>query len=143
MPSLPPANEDVDLNTEEGPFSWPNQVRQYPTHGSPGIAFDPCTFPDDHPFAGAQVWTLLYRNRKGRVVGILNYYPQDFPPFEKAGNVNVRVHPRRQRRGIGSALVREAHARGWPLDPYRQRYTTAGRHLAERLLPELPAQADR
>jgi len=48
--------------------------------------------------------------------------------------VNVLVHPRRQRRGIGSALVREA-LRRWPeIDPERQTYTPEGAALANAVL---------
>ena len=139
MTELPPATPANDSDV----FSWPNQAKQYPLHGPPGITSIRTTFDADHEFAGAEVWTLVYRNRKGRVVGILNYYPQDLLPYERRGNVNLQVDPRRHRRGIGSALVRAAHERGWELDPYQQKYTVAGRALAEHLLPELPAQGDR
>ena len=110
-------------------FSWESQVSQYPTKGSPGITY----------FAGetdyGTVHCLLYRDVKGDVVGILNYYDGHLKPnvWETAGNVNVWVHPDRQRRGIATRLVAEA-ARRWPditLD--QQRFTESGAALAARL----------
>lgn len=104
-------------------YPWESQVRQYPKAGEPGISY----FRGDTPHG--HVDCLLYRNRRGHVVGILNHYPTT-TIWEKAGNVNVWVHPRRQRRGIGSALVTEA-AKRWPINFEQQRYTVAGVKLAE------------
>lgn len=133
-PELPPA----DAVLAEHIHSWDSQVRQYPRHGEPGITLNTYTFtpeadPQEGPECwGKQVWTLLYRNRKGRVVGIANYYPQDLP-LERAGNLNVWVHPRRQRRGIGTKLITEADRR-WGLNALQQRYTPAGRALVSKYL---------
>ena len=131
---------------------WEHQVRQYPKTGTPGI---------EH-FVGRveqgqlrgqdgrrlgrvvayEVDCLLYRSRKGAVIGILNYYDTDDPfGLEKAGNMNVWVHPRRQRRGIGSALLAEAEHRWGPLNYDQQKYTPEGRALAESMLARAPRRS--
>ena len=76
---------------------------------------------------------LLYRSRKGTLIGILYHYPVDLEPWEQAGNVNMWVHPRRQRRGIGTKLLVEARRR-WNLDPYQQSYTPEGAALMNSVL---------
>jgi GNAT superfamily N-acetyltransferase len=110
-------------------FSWESQVSQYPAKGPIGI----------HYFAGETdygiVHCLLYRSTKGEVVGILNYYDGHLKPnvWETAGNVNVWVHPDRQRQGIATALLRRAKER-WPeINLDQQRFTESGAALATRL----------
>jgi GNAT superfamily N-acetyltransferase len=77
---------------------------------------------------------LLYRSRKGTLIGILQYFAEDAPmDLEKAGNMNVFVHPRRQRRGIGLELVAEADRR-WHINWDQQMYTPEGLALIERYL---------
>jgi len=74
--------------------------------------------------------------------GIFNYFPKDMParepwlkPFvERAGNFNVIVDPKRQRRGIAMKLLREAVKR-WTLDFEKQNYTAEGAKLIQRFLP--------
>lgn len=112
-------------------FSWDSQVTQYPAKGAPGIGY----------FAGETdygvVHCLLYRNAKGEVVGILNYYDGHLKPnvWETAGNTNVWVHPERQRRGIATALIRKAKDR-WPINLDQQRFTASGAAFAEHLRAE-------
>ena len=54
--------------------------------------------------------------------------------LEQAGNLNLWVHPRRQRRGIGSALLAEADKRWGPIEWHRQKFTPEGRALVETYL---------
>jgi len=107
-------------------LSWDSQAEQYPAQGGPGIVY----------FAGetslGTVDCLLFYDRKKRLRGILNYYAIDFPPWEKAGNVNVWVHPSTRRRGIATQLVRAAMQR-WRIDLDQQRFTPSGLALAEHL----------
>lgn len=106
-------------------LTWESQVVQYPATGAPGIRY----------FAGVTdygtVDCLLYRNVKREVVGILNHYGFD-SPWEQTGNVNVWIREDYQRRGIGTALVKEAHRR-WGVNLDQQRFTPGGAALAERL----------
>lgn len=133
----------------EGLHTWASQVRQYPKLGTPGLTFE------EHEVAVAQVTykptgmvvaevltvvdCVLYRNRKGHLIGILNHYRDDCYEFdgsllEKAGNVNVWVRPDRRRRGVGTKLVAAA-LRRWPeIDFTQQHYTEAGRALATNIL---------
>jgi len=117
-PSIPP-----DLH-----FSWESQVVQYPRKGRPGVGY----------FAGETdagiVHCLLYRDVKGDVVGILNYYDGYLKPnvWETAGNVNIWIRPDRQRRGIGTRLIRAAMER-WPINLDQQRFTPNGAAFARRL----------
>lgn len=123
---------------------WATQARQYPRSGPPGI----------HYFRGVvmigrvrngngdavgrvryEVDNLLYRSRKGSLVGVLQFYPEDAPMgLEQAGNMNVWVHPRRLRRGIALALITEADRRWGPIDWGQQAYTPEGRALVARYL---------
>lgn len=117
----------VAVNDAEVARWWPQQVRCYPQFGSPGITY----------FAGVRhdgvVDCLLWRDEDGRVGGILNHYPTDFPPFERAGNLCLWVAPGWQRRGIGRALLTEANRR-WTIDFDQQLYTRGGLALASAYL---------
>lgn len=114
-------------------LTWESQVYQYRD------AEPPAEIPGYSYYAGVletgTVDCLLWwgRTTSGRpmIVGILNHYPVDMPPFERAGAVNVWVRRTHQRRGIGGALVRLANALYGPIDYDRQRYTAAGAALAE------------
>lgn len=112
---------------DHGLFPWESQVVQYPEVGPPGIDY----FKGD---IGEGQWVdcLLYRDADGRVVGILNHYPFE-TPWEKVGNVNIWIHPERQRQGVGSALVLEAMSR-YGIDFEQQRYTYAGARLACKII---------
>lgn len=134
-------------------YTWDSQVVQYPKHGEQGIDHvvgnfvapgspQPLTVDgvrqlytetEDPGYIGQRVLTLLYRNRKGRIVGILNYYPQDGPD-EKQGNVNLWVKPECQGGGIGTKLVNELARRGWPTTWEQQSYSMAGHSFATRYL---------
>lgn len=105
-------------------YPWESQAQQYPRRGPEGISY----FAGEIPEINYTVDCLLYRER-GILVGILNHYPADQLPWEKAGNVNVWVHPDYQRRGIGTALVAEAVTR-WGINFDQQRYTEQGAALA-------------
>lgn len=112
-------------------LTWESQVIQYPSTGPAGIGYMQGPIPEVHP--GYYVDCLLYRDLAGRVVGILNHYNEDSPPWERAGNVNLWVHPQRRRQGIATALWLEAKAR-WPevtLDS--QRFTPEGAFMANAL----------
>lgn len=113
--------------TSRAGFTFESQVKQYPEDGPKGISY----------FAGEQpegiVDCLLYRDKSGKVRGILNHYPVDFPPHEKAGNLNVFVEARFQRKGIASKLLAEADKR-WRIDWEQQNYTEAGAHLVKKYL---------
>ncbi len=111
-------------------FSWPAQAAQYPPVGPPGISY----FRGDVSTAAraAYVDCLLMRDVNGVLTGILNHYPQDLPPYEQAGAVNIWVRPDRQRRGIGTRLAREALTR-WPIEIRQQHLTPAGAAFAEAL----------
>lgn len=113
-------------------YSYESQVVQYPRLGAPGIEY----FAGDGGFA-KPVDCLLWRDDEGLVRGILNHYPVDMPPHEKAGNINLFIDPARQRQGIGTALVREANRRWGPINWNQQRYTKAGIELAYKLITEL------
>lgn len=139
----------------EGLLTWESQERQYANNGPPGITHEEhrveigsgpilALDPRDDRVKVARgrystvVDCLLYRSRKGTLVGILNHYRDDCYDvdgtlLERAGNCNVWVHPRRRRRGIGTALVREA-VRRWSIDFAQQQYTEGGRALAESVL---------
>lgn len=131
-------------------YTWESQCRQHAVKGRPGIAYtrnDAVPVGTAHHTTGdvqivASVEALLYRNQKGRLVGILYHYPQDITYrgklLEAAGNVNLYVRPDRRRRGIASALLADA-ARRWPIDWEQQRYTPAGRAtVAAFLAGEVP-----
>lgn len=125
------------------PYSFESQARQYPKVGPPGLDY----FAGEVEIARLQhpsgayvpiretVDCLLYRNSRGAVIGILNHYPVDMPPYEQAGNVNIYVHPRRRRRGVGSTLLREARRR-WGFDATQQSYTEAGLALIRHVLEQ-------
>jgi hypothetical protein len=113
-------------------------VNDYPRSGVPGLSYylgvvnigDIVT---DHGGKGRvryEVDNLLFRNRKGAVIGILQYFGDGAPmELEQPGNFNVFVHPRRYRRGIGLALMLEADRRWGPLNLHQQTFTPAGRAL--------------
>lgn len=113
----------------DGVYAWRSQAHQYPNKGPLGIGY----------FAGETefgvVHCLLYRDPKGDLVGILNYYDENMAPnpHEQPGNFNVWVRPDRQRRGIATALLTEAKRR-WPsLTLDQQRFTESGAGLAQNL----------
>jgi GNAT superfamily N-acetyltransferase len=121
---LPTDSEGFIL--DEGLLSWESQASQYPALGSPGPGYLGRVATEFYT-----VDCLLWRDNKGIVVGILNHYPADFAPWERAHNVNIWVRPDHQRQGIGHALVTEA-LRRWPqIDLTKQRFTRSGKALAD------------
>lgn len=76
---------------------------------------------------------LLYKNKYGQIIGILNHYPFDFPPYEKKGNINVMVAPKEQGKGIGLKLVKEALNRYPDIDLYQQEWTPQGQSLLKQI----------
>lgn len=102
-------------------FSWESQASQYPLDGPPGVI---SYFAGDVG-AAEPVDCLLWRDGGGVLVGILNHYPIDYPPLERAGNFLVFVREDQRLQGIGSALLDEARRR-WTIDLTQQLYTVDG-----------------
>jgi len=76
---------------------------------------------------------LLYKNKYGEIIGILNHYPFDFEPYEKKGNINVMVAPHEQGKGIGLKLIKEALKRYPDIDLYQQHWTPQGQSLLRKI----------
>jgi GNAT superfamily N-acetyltransferase len=112
-------------------YSWESQVQQYPRFGVPGrISYfagvvDSQTTPVD---------CLLWRDENGLLRGILNHYPIDYPPFERAGNVNLWVDPEWQKRGIGTDLVKKCIELYGPLKVEQQKYSRDGAEFITKLI---------
>lgn len=107
-------------------MSFNSQKNQYPDHGPTGISYYPgyLNDPGDHV-----VDCLLYRNEDGKLIGILNHFGFDLPPYQKKGDVLVMVDPKHQRKGIGTALLREA-GKLYDIDLSTQKFTKEGAALA-------------
>lgn len=139
----------MEATVDQLNFTFDEQVHQHARHGPPGISYVRRTVPVaaiTHRRSGERILmvpdtpveVLLHRNRKGRVTGILYYYPDGIEGWEEPGNVTVFIDPARQRRGIGTKLLAEALHR-WPaIDLEQQSYTEGGLALARRFLPDGP-----
>ena len=80
-------------------------------------------------------FTLLYRNEHGVLLGILNHYPVDYPPWERAGNVNIWVREDHRREGIATRLLGEAMHK-WEINLDQQRFTQSGVDFANAFVQE-------
>jgi GNAT superfamily N-acetyltransferase len=109
-------------------LSWDSQVVQYPETGTPGITYFKGVVDD-----ARYVDCLLWRADDGTLHGILNHYPFDLPPWERAGNFNLFVDPGWLRRGIGMALLTEGDA-AWHFNFAQQDYTPNGARLVRKYL---------
>ena len=107
-------------------FSFESQVCQYPRLGAPGIDYFAGVIPIHAERGDPPIDCLLWRDEQGLVRGILNHYPVDYPPHERAGNINLYVHPEWRRRGIATALLREAERRYGSTRWAQQRYSPDG-----------------
>lgn len=136
----------VPVHLAEGAYTWDSQIHQY-QDAPPPDTVPGCTY-----YAGVvegrerPVDCLLWWAEVGgkpRVVGILNHYPIDFPPWEKAGNINLWVRRSHQRQGIGTALVQVAEELWGPLNWEQQRFTPSGAALTESILSRRPSNPNK
>lgn len=113
------------------PFTWESQLVQYPPTGEPGLGYFAGVMP--HALDKPPVDCLLWRSDAGVVQGVLNYFPVDYPPWEKAGNITLIVDPARRHEGIALRLLTEAASR-WEIDWAQQAYTEDGLLVVLRFL---------
>lgn len=112
-------------------YDWASQACQYPEVGDPGL----------HYFAGEvgggkpPVDCLLWYDDDERLAGILNHYGVDYPPHERAGNVNIFIRPDAKRQGLGTTLFTAALER-WEIDLSAQRFTLEGAYFANAWIKE-------
>ncbi len=114
--------------------SWESQAEQHDYRGQPGIHLERRHL--GTPGAGdfIQLDCLLYRDKRGLLVGILNHHAHDGNnPLDREGSISMWVKPGHQRQGIGTALLLDAMQR-WRIDLARQRYTTEGLWFVNGLL---------
>ena len=134
--------KDKKVSIFEPILSFRSQVSQYPDSGPPGVSYFRGE-DDDLRKKGWWVDALLYRDKDGKVLGILNHYPQDMPaeqrggPSEKKGNVNIFIDPKNKRSGIASELLKEATAR-YKVDLNKQRYSKEGAAFVNSFIRSLP-----
>lgn len=108
-------------------FLWENQARQYPRYGS-GITYFRGICDDN-------IWVdcLLYYGYDNELHGILNHYPFEILPYQKAGSVNIQVRPNRRRKGIATALLDEAIKR-FNVNLENQEYTPDGERFIKKYM---------
>jgi len=111
---------------------WDQQVGQYPRKGPPGLSYfrGEMGGPDDW-----YVDCLLWRDKKGKLLGVVNHYPVDMPPHELKGNINVMVDPAHQGEGIGKTLLKAAIKR-WDVNLDQQNWTPKGDRLRQSVDPK-------
>ena len=118
------------------PEPWiDQQLAQYPQSGSPGISY----FRGDLP-SGLWVDCLVYRDNNGKARAVLNHFPVDTPPWEQRGNILILVAQEWRRRGIGTALLKEALTR-WDIPLERQKSTKDGARFVKRYLQRKTVEA--
>lgn len=105
---------------EMGVFAWEHQVGQYPKQGK-GIQYFRAKISDNR-----WVDCLLYYGDDSTLHGILNFYPFNFPPFQKKGSVNIQVRKDKRRQGVASALMNEAMKR-FDINLMKQDYSPLGK----------------
>lgn len=110
-------------------LTWQSQAVQYDWKGEPGLSY----FAGDLPETDKIVHCLLFRNEKGHLVGILNYYDWD-SGWEKPGNFNIFIHRLYKGQGIGTMLFKEANRRWGPLNLAQQRWSEEGARWMEHLI---------
>jgi GNAT superfamily N-acetyltransferase len=98
-----------------------NLAKQFPLNNGKGITYQTVNYAENTPMD-----CLLYYN-EGDLLGILFHFPNDFPPFVK-GNVNLVVHPKHRRKGIGTMLMDEAKKR-WDLKFDSHSFTDDGNYF--------------
>ena len=134
--------KDKKVSITEPILSFRSQVSQYPKNGEPGISY----FKGEDDYLRGKGWwvdALLYRDKDGKILGILNHYPQNMPaeepggPSEKRGNVNIFIDPQSKRSGIASELLKEAVSR-YKVDLNKQRYSKEGAAFVNSFVRSLP-----
>jgi GNAT superfamily N-acetyltransferase len=113
---------------------WLSQSLQYLTRTdipkAPGIVH--WTVPKNE--APVRIECLLFFDEDVQLRGILNYYPEGSAFGDEPHDTLTLVHPAHRRKGIGTALLKEATCR-WPqIDLTKQSYTDEGWALAQTLL---------
>jgi GNAT superfamily N-acetyltransferase len=122
---LMPKRFPVTIDRMPDILAWRYQEPQYANvkPKGPGITyFRPV-------FEPGPVDCLLMYNADLALVGIMNLYQQDMPPWEKAGNFTILVRPDRRRRGIATQLMDEARRR-WTISFDQQDYSHDGAAFA-------------
>lgn len=131
---------DIPITLEDDaiqPFA--SQVRDFAERGPRGIEYVVTRLRRDQPGVIERlpavpglptdsehiIESLLFRDKHGKVRGILHHHPMALPPFAVAGEIQICVDPRFYRKGIASRLLHEAMRR-WSIDLARQRYTRSG-----------------
>ena len=119
------------------PLHWADQSVQYAAvkPDRPGIVYF------QGRDEGVEHWVdcLLMFDENLELVGILNYFAWDFPPWEVAGNCTMFTRPDRYRRGIASALMDEARRR-WTMNFDQQEYTASGAAFVNRYIQQRSLQ---
>lgn len=125
------------------PGMWEEISPQFEQKGTPGFVREQRTH-----WNGTRGYTisyLLFYDDDGELAGVFQHFNQDIPFHEKylprphyvdsplaerAGNVNLAVHPNKRRQGIGTRLLKEAIGI-WNINFDSQIYTKFGLTLVE------------
>lgn len=123
-------------------YDWRSQYLQFDRVGEPGLSYEHHELPQlvRGVVHRNPVDCLLYRNRRGKLIGILYHYPEggimeNGYVLEKPGAINILVKPECQRQGIATKLADEA-ARRWVIDVTVQEHTPEGAAFANAWLKE-------